>query len=382
MTRRTIQWLAALVVGLVLLLVVLEETDHSGTRESRLLLPDLEAHANSADTVLIAQPKEEAGVTLHRVDDHWSVVERDDYPADMAKLRSLMVALAGAKIVEEKTSNPDLYSKLEVGDPGDGGKGVKVTVSGDGFAETVILGKTAQRDFRYARVPDQASSYLIDKNPEIPDKIGDWLSPDVLDISSKRVRRVSITHADGEKIVIDKGSRDLTDFTVLDVPAGRELSYASVGNGIAAVLAKLTLEDVRATVEAPAETTAEFDTWNGLRITARITPEGDTAWVAFSAEAVAVEDAGQPDASKKQTADADAPATGTPDDQDAADETDAGKAAGSKPAEAELPAPDVQAAEINKRLGGWQYKLADYKKNLLTRRWKDILKAKAADKPK
>ena len=375
MTRRTIQWLAALVIGLVLLLVVLEESDHSGTPESRLLLPDLEAHANSADTVLIAQPKEEADVTLHRIDDHWSVVERDDYPADMGKLRSLMVALAGAKIIEDKTSNPDLYSKLEVGDPGDGGKGVKVTVSGDGFAETVILGKTAQRDFRYARVPDQASSYLIDKNPEIPDKAGDWLSPDVLDIPSKRIRRVSITHADGEKIVIEKGSKDLTDFSVLDVPAGRELSYASVGNGIAAVLAKLTLEDVRAAVEAPAETTVVFDTWNGLRVTARVTPEGDTSWVAFSAEAVPAEDAGQSAASKEETADTDAPATGTPDDQATADGADAEKEAASKQAEAEPPAPDVQAAEINKRLGGWQYKLADYKKNLLTRRWKDVLKA-------
>jgi hypothetical protein len=381
-SRKTLQLLAALVVGLVLLLVVIEETDHTGSPQTRRLLPDLETQANSADTVLIETSDAAGNVTLHRTDDHWTVVERDGYPVDIAKLRSLMVALAGASVIEEKTSNPDLYAKLGLDDPADGGDGTKVTVSGDGFSETVILGKSAQRDFRYALVSGQATSYLIDKNPDIPKKIGGWLEPDVVDIPSKRVRRVSITHADGETIVIDKASRDLTDFTVEDVPAGRDLSYASVGNGIAAVLAKLQLEDVRAAVDAPAETTTVFDTWNGLRITAKVTPDGDDAWIAFSAEAVPVQNTAEPAPDNGGTADGETDTSGSGDDDTAAKATGGEKAPDAKPAEASPPAPDVQAAEINKRLGGWQYKVADYKKNLLTRRWKDILKAEPADKQK
>ena len=108
MSRKTLQLLAALVVGLVLLLVVIEETDHTGSPQTRRLLPDLETQANSADTVLIETSDAAGNVTLHRIDDHWTVVERDDYPVDIAKLRSLMVALAGASVIEEKTSNPDL----------------------------------------------------------------------------------------------------------------------------------------------------------------------------------------------------------------------------------------------------------------------------------
>lgn len=375
MTRRTIQLLAALVVGLVLLLVVLEESDHSETPESRLLLPDLDAHANSADTVLILQASEQGNATLHRVDDRWTVEERDGYPADTAKLRSLMVALVGATIVEQKTSNPELYGKLGVDDPGDGGSGAKVTVSGDSFSETVILGKAAQRDFRYARVADQAPSYLIDKNPEIPKKVGDWLSPDIVDVPSDRIRHVSITHADGETIVVDKDSKDLTDFSVLEVPAGKELSYASVGNGIAAVLAKLKLEDARAAVEAPAETTVVFDTWNGLRVTAVVTPEGETSWAAFSAEAVPVEGAATPAPDGAVSADTGAAAADAAGDAPASTAPDGAN----EPAAKSPPPPDAEAAAINERVGGWQYRLADYKKNLLTRRWKDILKASKND---
>jgi hypothetical protein len=35
----------------------------------------------------------------------------------------------------------------------------------------------------------------------------------------------------------------------------------------------------------------------------------------------------------------------------------------------------MRAAAINERVGGWQYRLQDYKKDLLTRGWDDILKA-------
>jgi hypothetical protein len=41
--------------------------------------------------------------------------------------------------------------------------------------------------------------------------------------------------------------------------------------------------------------------------------------------------------------------------------------------------PDESAAEINARLSGWQYRLPDHKKNLLVRRWEDILKSTDED---
>ena len=36
---------------------------------------------------------------------------------------------------------------------------------------------------------------------------------------------------------------------------------------------------------------------------------------------------------------------------------------------------ELEVIDINDRLSGWQYRLPDFKKNLLTRRWDDILKA-------
>src|SRR5258708_21640240 len=55
-------------------------------------------------------------VTMHEKDGRWTVAERGDYPADVSKLRKLLLALSDAKIVEEKTSNPANYPVIGLED--------------------------------------------------------------------------------------------------------------------------------------------------------------------------------------------------------------------------------------------------------------------------
>lgn len=349
MSRKTLQVLIAVVVGLVLTLLVLDSTDRNDApNEAGPLLPGLKSRANEVEQVRISRSAGEESVTIRRDGGAWVVSDRDDYPADVGKLRQLIIALADASIVEEKTSNPEQYEKLGVDDPAEGGDGARVFAGGEGFSYEVILGDSAQRDFRYARLPDQATSYLIDKNPTVPDSVGDWLLPDIVDISAERVRKVSILHADGDSIVIEKGARDLTDFAVLDVPEDRELSYATVGNGVAGALSQLKLDDVRARRDAAAATTTVFETWDGLEITAAVTSDEGASWVAFAIGTVPVVP------SAEATAD-DAAGAGEP---------------------AKV---DDEANELNERLSAWQFRLPDYKKNLLLRRWDDILKAVDAE---
>jgi Domain of unknown function (DUF4340) len=360
-TRRTVQVLAAVVAGLVLMLLVLDRADHDDSHaDGRLLLPGFSDHANDAERIRITASGDDGELLLQRVDGEWVVASRDNYPADIGKLRQLTVALAEASIKEEKTSNPQYYDKLGVADPADGGDGTLVVIEGGDFSFAVILGHQAQRDFRYARIPDQPASYLIDKSPDISHDVGDWLQRDLVDIESRRIRRVSITHGDGETIVIEKQARDLTDFSVAGVPAGRELSYASVGNGVAAGLSKLMLDDVRAAGQFTPESTAVFETWNGLQLTVHVGAGDDGSWVRFSAAAIPAEPG--------------AAAAVTGDDQDTPAEDDAAPSA----AEA-APTADEEAASLNERLSGWDYRLPDYKKNLLSRRWNDLLKAKSSE---
>jgi hypothetical protein len=329
MNRNTIRILASVTIGLVLVLMMLQISERRGSNQTgRLLLPDLEAVANDVNSVEIYRPDGGDSVTIRRKDEKWIVSAHDDYPADVSKLGRLIVQLADAEILEEKTSNPEHYEKLAVDDPQTGGKGTKVVVKGKEFAYAVILGNTAQGRNRYARIAEEEPSYLVNQSAELPTDAGDWLAPNIIDISADKVKKVVISHADGETIVIEKADQEQTNFDVSGVPNGRELAQATVGNNIAGALDKLKLEDVRPASGTRADTTTVYETWDGLQVTAEVAVgEDDFSWITFSAQPT----------------------------NDASSASD-------------------QIAEINQRASGWQYRLANYKESLLTRRWADILK--------
>jgi len=329
MTRKTLHVLVALIVGLVLLLFVMQRGDRNEIVELRHpLLPDFQSVANDATEIRVGQPDRDDDLVIRLKDDKWVVSARDDYAADLGILKQLVIALANARIVEEKTSDPERYGNLGVGDPQDGGRGTMVVISGPEFSYAVILGDSAQHEYRYARIPGEAGSYLIDRSPDVPQAVGDWLMPGIVDIPSIRIRRVVISHADGETITIGKSEQEQTDFDIIGIPEGRELSYATVGNGIAGALGMAELEDVRARIDAPTMTNVVFETWEDLRVSVDVVSDDDSTWVSFAADL-------------------------------ASEESDAGKL----------------ATEINERVSGWQYQITDYKTNLLTNRWDDILKA-------
>jgi hypothetical protein len=329
MNSQTLKLIGAIVIVLIAALLFLEMRDQAVSGEDdTLLFPGFKKHVNEIDTVSIRYPGDTEPVVLGNASGRWTVSSRDDYPADTAKVRAVLLAMAEAKIVEPKTANPDLHSRLGLTSPDtEGSKGVLVSATINETRFELVFGNVAQSSYRYARIPDQPQTWLIDQNPDIPDSAGDWLLNDLLDIDQTRVRQATITHADGETIHIRRKSPDDSTFVVSEIPAGRELSYATVANGIAGVLSNLKLEDARRSEELADAVTIEFETFDGLSVTVKTARNEDKAWIAIAATSTAEDNA--------------------------------------------------EASSINARVAGWQYRVADHKANLLTRHWDDILKAKS-----
>ena len=329
MNRTTLR-LLAFVVAVLVAALLLSEMDDGGELPGAgtPLLPDLRSVANDVDTVNVTRGGDPA-LTLSKIDDGWVIPDRGNYPADVAKIRDLLVAMTEATVVEAKTANPALHDSLGVDTPDDeASKGVLISAIAGEQSFDVVFGNVAQRDFRYARVADQDQSWLIDQNPDIPGDAGDWLNQDIIDLNADQVQSVTIEHADGETISISKASADESGFTVADIPEGRELSYSTVANGIGGALNDLDLDDVREASPAEAETVARFETFDGVRIDTAVTTDDAGKWIALEIHL---------------------PADVTTDGAESWQET-------------------------ARRVEGWQYRIADYKANLLTRRWEDILK--------
>ena len=393
MNTRNVKILAVVVVALFVAMFILNSGERNDSAAgSELLFPELKSRLNDLDSVTITDA--DGTITLRRESDggRWISPAHAGYPADTADLRELLLALAEARKFEQKTSDPELYDRLGVADPrDDGGDGVLVSADGENVAVSLILGSTAQSEFRYARIPEEEQSWLIDKNPVIPDDSGGWLLSDIVDIDSSRIRSASIRHADGEIISIRKEDEDAVDFEVADIPEGRELRYPSVANSIAGVLSNLTLEDVRKddTVGKEPLATVEFSTFDGLdtsvtvhTVTVPSEAEGEEAetepdeehWITISATASPVPETAEdePEASAQAEPEADTEAVMEADEEAMDPQEEPADGDDDTPAEEERNPAD-EAKRINERVSGWTYRISSYKADQLARRWDDLL---------
>jgi hypothetical protein len=369
MNAATLKWLAIVTIGLLLLMVLVDQTDRSDTVSSgEYLFPDLKAHINDVNEVIVTA--DAGAISIVRDGDRWQVKEKDGFPADIGKLRQVMLALADARKLEKKTADPERFAQLGVEGP-DTGEGTLLAMSGPDLRFDVIIGNVAQSKNRYVRLANDNQCWLIDKNPNLPAAASGWLASKLLDIDSSRIRSVDINHEDGERLQLTKASPGDANFSVLDIPQGRELNYATVANGIAGVLGDLTLEDVRRGDGDPDDAhdgkagevaaSSVFTTFDGLEVRIRRLrdeEDGSARWLTIAARYLAPPgDEAKPIPAEESTS-----------GEIAIDDP-------SKDSAASISA-EEEAAAINAQHAGWQYRIPEYKANLLARRWKDILKEK------
>jgi hypothetical protein len=347
MSKRTVAMLAAAFVALLVLVMVGQRDETGPAGAGTALVADLETALGDIERVTVTRAGGEVVATLEKRPESWVVADKHGYAADAAKLRQALTALAEARVLEQKTSNAELYGRLGVEDvtaPTATGISVALTAPGRELP-TVILGNAEGARYRYARRAGEAQSYLVDRNPDVARAAAQWLDSVIIDVRSERVREVSITHADGEVVRLSKASPELANFEVADVPEGRELSYPGVANVVGNALRELNLEDVEPAAEGAAEepTIVEYRTFDGLVVRVTGTERDDESWLTLEA-----------------SADADA----------AAPPPAAAPAEGAAPAED----PAAEAARINAKVGGWRYKIASFQYDQLTRRMADLLK--------
>lgn len=353
MNKSTLRNLAVVLFALIAIMIGFElgDRDESVDRGSALY-PDFRERINDVATIIVEFPGGDV-TTISRVSGTWSVVNRDTYAASIGKVREILLAIGDAEILEEKTADPNKYAALGVNEPSAAdSRGVRVTASGDDFSYELIVGDSHQGSNRYVRPVDSSVSLLIDQAISLPETAAGWLRTDLVDIEGPGVELVSIRHADGETIGLYKTDQSETGFQIEDIPEGRELSYPTVANGIGSALSDLSLEDVRRAKPGGPDVVADYEMFNGLRLSLQVFAENrtdaesdgdenDVRWIAISASVV----------------------------------TDDSLAADKSAADDETADPVAEAEAINDRLGGWQFQVAEFKGNQLTRRWVDILKA-------
>jgi hypothetical protein len=235
------------------------------------------------------------GVTLERKSQGWTIAEKGGFPADLAKVKQVLLGFSELTLVEPKTRSAESYSRLDVEDPGkEGGHSRLVEIddaAGKKLGELIVGKRRPDRlgsgaDGLYIRRPGDAQSWLAQGSVDLPAETKDWLDKKIVTIAPARIAAVTLTHADGSTLIIKRDKED-AKFAVEGAPPDSKLKSDAVIGEPAGVLDGLELSDVRpaAEVEVPSDgvSRAEWVTFDGLTITGETFEKDGTSWLRLKA---------------------------------------------------------------------------------------------------
>ena len=330
------------------------------------LYPDLDKSINDANKISIVTAGNDTVAELTRSDTGWTIANKSDYPADLEKIRSLLLDLVNTQIREEKTANPDNYSRLGVSDiEQDDAAGKRVDVEGLATPLSLVIGNVASNSGNgtYVRRAGEPQSYLVDKTLAPADDAKQWALQPIVEIPSNRFQRVSIEHADGDSVTVSKQNKTDINFKVFNMLSDRELSHDTVANPIGNNLSNLRLEDVLPVAELnPDEqedvVTSEFYAFDGLQITAK-TFKKDDKYYTYLRASFDEQQAQQFATSESSTEN---------DDEDSKEEED------QDVVQADSDAVKKEAEALDQKLMAWVYEISEFKHTNMTKRLDDLLK--------
>ena len=321
---------------------VVDRADQFSTEAKGVaMFPTLADRANDVAKVIITSHDEK--VVVEKGKAGWLMKSKDGYPVDIGKIRRIVAGLATLSRLEQMTSDPKKYSKLEVEDVTDKEARSKIVAIEDGSGKSmgkIIIGKLelitshANVPGLYIRRPGEKQSWRAEGEIIIPSSAENWLIGKIIDIKKKDVKRISFRD-DGEKKMAFTVQRAAADknFTLEPKPKKGVLKQ-SKAKELEDLLNEVELQDVRK--KGKVQFTAnvrkvEVETFNGLIVKLDVLKLMDKFWANIKAEA-----------------------------------TDGSKADVTKRAE-----------EINKIVQDWTYEIIDWKGDKYITKYKSLIDEKA-----
>ncbi|MAZ66739.1 MAG: hypothetical protein CMF25_06480 [Kangiellaceae bacterium] len=251
MKKNQLVILVALVVILLGVAGVIYQQDQrqvDSVASSDLFLPDLAAVINEVNQIKVASANDE-NLSLSLVDGEWRVTSAANYYADFGEIKSVLSELAQVKLKEKKTNRPENHSKLGVEDLANAASdsnALQLTLASDSkVVADVILGNYGlNKAGRYARIVGDDQVWLLSSQVRTPATKEDWMSRQIIDVAASDVTEVSVRHADEPAYVIHRAEGSGADFSLVDIPEGKEAAEQWKINQMGGLLDNLYLNNV------------------------------------------------------------------------------------------------------------------------------------------
>jgi hypothetical protein len=280
--RFTILLAAALIVLAAALYLGSRRNAGEPSTEGTLFLPQLASALGTVSEIDLQKGAAAPAVTLHRAGEQWSVTQRTDYPADASRVRKLLLALADAKIVEEKTSNPASFAVIGVDDPAKpGAAGTQITLTTKDGKHSVIVGKPIGEG-NFARRGGENRTFTVEPGITADVEPRAWIDSRLLDVPAAQIQSVEEKPASDPGYTLHRLKPGEDGFALDGAPpAGRKLLDAKALAPSASTLNGLTADDVAAatSIDFGKPSQAIFTLADGNVITVTGTAADDKRWL-------------------------------------------------------------------------------------------------------
>jgi hypothetical protein len=281
MNSRALGFTALVVVTAGLVYVAMDSyqsrTADVAAADSSLFLPTLKAALN--DTARIRAITPAGPVTFERDEERWVVREKSNYEANAQRVNRLLLGLAHLKRIEAKTSKVERYGKIGLREPGkDGSNANRYTVedaSGTVTTDIIIGDRKPARanpnanEF-YVRVPGNPQAWLVEGSLPVSADVTDWLIEALFDLDVDRVKRVLVTHSDGERLDVLHSPGVHDGYTLKGIPEGREVDNQLLVRNVATGVMQFVLDDVEPASAHPKpaklDVALDITTYDGLTV--------------------------------------------------------------------------------------------------------------------
>lgn len=252
-------------------------------------VPALAAKLNEVQRLSVSRADEATDIHLG-TDGVWRIAQLKDYPADTAKIRQFLYRLSTSVRKERKTANPDLFKRLSLTDNA-AVRAQAFTKDADKPIVDILVGKKEVTfGGTYLRDYGENQSWLVSEDVTLHPAALTWVDEVILNVNRARIWKLRIQHKGKPVVEIDRLNPG-GDFTLKNIPEGKELSTHYAIYTVATAMENMKLANVvkAKALPAPVTTTVHFLTLDGLEVQVEIAPEGTAVgqhWAKVSARFV------------------------------------------------------------------------------------------------
>lgn len=293
MQQRTVMTLggaAVVVAGLAVWMVGNQDKPATEITAEGPLYPDLVRAVDDVAKIEVMEGGKT--VSISRKAGVWGVDAKQGYPASLDLVKTTVVGLAEARILEPRTNQPELYARIGVEDPGLAGAASRqVTLQDEGgkTLAALIVGKenfqtaAVRGTVNYVRRAGETQSWMVRSPMErlTADPIR-WIDRTLPKLERDRIMAVEIKQGDGATVLMKRDQPTTADYALTGLPEGAAVKK-SVVTEVTGAVNLFSIDDVAKldVAKFAGGTTAVYRSFDGVVLTIRQVKDGDSRWLAF-----------------------------------------------------------------------------------------------------